>query len=63
MGSTYGADAHRNVDGMDGLRALHGFPLYLSFGVGDSLCAVVHRSFGVGSASVLQVCLPDGMPF
>ena len=63
MGSAYGAHAHRYVDSMDGLRAVHGVPLHIGFGVGDSNSRTLPRSLDMGSAPLLQVRLPDGKPY
>ena len=63
VGSAYGAHAHRYLDRMDGLRAVHGVPLHFGFDVGDSNSRTLPRPLGMGAATLLQVRLPDGKPF
>lgn len=62
MGSAYGAHANRYVDRMDGLRAVHGVSILLGFGVGNSVCRIVSRPFGMGAAAILQIRMPNGKP-
>ena len=48
---------------MDGLRAVHGVSILLGFGVGNSVCRIVSRPFGMGAAAILQIRMPNGKPF
>ena len=63
MGTAYGAHAHLYVDRMDGLRDVHGVPLHLGFGVGNSICRIVSRPLDMGATTLLQVRLSYGEPF
>ena len=60
LGSAHGTDAHGHLDGMGGLRAVHGVRLQFGFGVGSSGGSGVPRPVGMGSSSLLPFCMSHG---
>ena len=48
---------------MDRLRAVHGVPLFVGIGVGDSARGAVPRAVGVGAAPVLPLRVSNGSAY
>ena len=60
LGCAYDIVAYRHVDSVDRLRALYSLSLFISIRMGYSACRAVTCLVGLGSASLLQVCMPNG---